>query len=326
MVFLVVLAILYKFAWGPISEGLQKRENEIAAQIAEAQRKNEEARQLLADYEKKLAAAQDEVRGLIEQGRRDAEKVGQQLVDKAREEAGIERQRAVQQIESATLAALKELADRSATLAVDLAGKIVGARLKAADHSRLIEQAVSEFSRSGQVKVNGKSHGLNTECQSVDIAKLTGHGMNPFYGSNEEFRLRRPMAESADIIARDAQNAARLSPDVGQEKVGEIYARALLGAAENAGQTVAVLEELDAIVSEVFAQFPKLETVLGSLLVSHEEKTVAAGSRLRRADFPAAAEFPQGRSRGTAASIACGRSGTRPENCTRRCRATSASA
>ena len=82
------------------------------------------------------------------------------------------------------------------------------------------------------------------------------------------------MAESADIIARDAQNAARLSPDVGREKVGEIYARALLGAAENAGQTAAVLEELDAIVSEVFAQFPKLETVLGSLLVSHEEKAV----------------------------------------------------
>src|SRR5208283_3164707 len=86
------------------------------------------------------------------------------------------------------------------------------------------------------------------------------------------------MAESADIIARDAQNAARLSPDVGQEKVGEIYARALLGATENAAPasgypTVAVLEELDAIVSEVFAQFPKLETVLGSLLVSHEEKT-----------------------------------------------------
>ena len=36
VVFLVVLAILGKFAWGPISDGLQKRENEIAAQIAEA--------------------------------------------------------------------------------------------------------------------------------------------------------------------------------------------------------------------------------------------------------------------------------------------------
>ena len=158
VVFFVVLAILYKAAWKPISEGLQKREGEIASQIAEAQRKNDEARQLLLDYEKKLAAAQDEVRSLIEQGRRDAEKVGQQLLEKAREESGIERQRAVEQIESATLAALKELAERSATLAVDLAGKIVGTRLNAADHSRLIEQAVAEFSRSGEAKVNGKSH------------------------------------------------------------------------------------------------------------------------------------------------------------------------
>jgi F-type H+-transporting ATPase subunit delta len=81
------------------------------------------------------------------------------------------------------------------------------------------------------------------------------------------------MAESADIIARDAQSAARLAPDVGREKVGEIYARALVAAAEHAGQSVAVLEELDAIVSEVFAQFPKLETVLGSLLVSPVEKS-----------------------------------------------------
>ena len=79
-------------------------------QIAEAQQKNDEARQLLAEYEKKLADAAAEVRGLIEQGRRDAEKVGQQLLDKAREEAGIEHQRAVQRIESATSAAIEDIA------------------------------------------------------------------------------------------------------------------------------------------------------------------------------------------------------------------------
>ncbi len=154
IVFLLALWVLKKYAWGPISEGLQRREDNITGQIAEAQRQNDEARQLLAEYEKKLAAARDEVRSLIDQGRRDAEKVGQQLVEKARDEAGIERQRAVQQIETATLAALKELADRSATLAVELAGKIVGAQLKAADHSRLIEQSVNEFARSTSVKAN----------------------------------------------------------------------------------------------------------------------------------------------------------------------------
>jgi F-type H+-transporting ATPase subunit b len=154
VVFLVVLAILGKYAWGPICDGLLKRENGIADQIADAQRRNEEAKQLLADYEKKLAAAQDDVRSLIEQGRRDAEKVGQQVLEKAREESAIERQRSLQQIDAATSAALKELADRSATLAVELAGKIVGAQLKAADHSRLIEQSVTQFARSKQVNAN----------------------------------------------------------------------------------------------------------------------------------------------------------------------------
>jgi F-type H+-transporting ATPase subunit b len=155
VVFLVVLAILAKYAWRPIIDGLQKREDHIAGQIGEAQRKNDEARQLLAEYEKRLAEAQAEVRALIEQGKHDAEKVGQRVLDQAREEAGIEHERAVQRIEAATSAALKELAERSATLAVDLAGKIVGAQLKQADHTRLIDQAVAAFTHSGQAKVNG---------------------------------------------------------------------------------------------------------------------------------------------------------------------------
>jgi F-type H+-transporting ATPase subunit b len=159
VVFFIALWILSKYAWKPISDGLQKREDSIAGQIAEAQKKNDEARRLLAEHEKKLADAAAEVRGLIEQGRRDAEKMGQQLIDKAREEAGIEHQRAIQQIESATSAALKDLAEKSASLAVDLAGKIVGTQLKSTDHSRLIDQAVTAFTQSGQATVNGKSKG-----------------------------------------------------------------------------------------------------------------------------------------------------------------------
>jgi F-type H+-transporting ATPase subunit delta len=81
------------------------------------------------------------------------------------------------------------------------------------------------------------------------------------------------MSEAEDITARDAHAAERFSPDVGREQVGEIYARALVGAAEKAGQSSAVLDELDAIVDEAFAGSPKLETVLASPLINHEEKS-----------------------------------------------------
>ena len=145
VVFLVLLAVLWKFAWGPLADGLDKRENKIADQIAQADEANRQAKNLLAGYEKKLADAQDDVHGILEQGRRDAEQVGRQMLEKAKEEAKAEQQRALKQIEAATGAAIQELADQSAALAVELAGKIVHAKLNPADHVRLIEQAVAGF-------------------------------------------------------------------------------------------------------------------------------------------------------------------------------------
>ncbi len=82
---------------------------------------------------------------MLDQGRRDAEQVGRELIDKAKEETKAEYQRAVKQIDAATAAAIEELAGRSATLAVELAGRIVRAKLQPGDHARLIDQAVAGF-------------------------------------------------------------------------------------------------------------------------------------------------------------------------------------
>ncbi len=145
VVFLCLLAILWRFAWKPIAEGLDKREQNVADQIAQAEAANQQARDILADYERKLAAAQEQVHAILEQGRRDAAQVGRQLVDKAKDDAQAEFQRAVKQIDAATAAAIEELAGRSATLAVELAGKIVHAKLNRNDHAQLIEQALAGF-------------------------------------------------------------------------------------------------------------------------------------------------------------------------------------
>jgi F-type H+-transporting ATPase subunit b len=156
VVFLGLLAILWKSAWKPISQGLDKRERNMADQIAQAEAANAKAKEILADYERRLAEAEEQVRAIVAQGRRDAEKAGRVLIDKAKDDAQAEFNRAVAQIDAATAAAIKELADRGVTLAVELAGKIVQAKLNAADHARLIEQAVSGFvkDRSDAAKVS----------------------------------------------------------------------------------------------------------------------------------------------------------------------------
>ena len=147
VVFVLLLLVLGKFAWGPIADGLDKRESRIAGEIRAAEKANSDAKALLGEYQQKLIAAGDEVRQLMEQAKRDAEVTGHKMVQKARDEADAEKRRAVEDIELATAGALKELAEQSANLAVDLAGKIVRQRLSAGDHSVLINEAVAKFAK-----------------------------------------------------------------------------------------------------------------------------------------------------------------------------------
>jgi F-type H+-transporting ATPase subunit b len=147
-VFLLLFAVLWKFAWGPISTALDKREHSISDEIDAAKRANDEAKRLLAEHEHKLAGAAAEIHAMIEAGRRDAERLKAEILAEAKAGADTERVRAVRDIESATDQALQRLAERSANLAVDLAGKIVSTKLSDEDHSRLIQEAVGRFAEA----------------------------------------------------------------------------------------------------------------------------------------------------------------------------------
>jgi F-type H+-transporting ATPase subunit delta len=80
------------------------------------------------------------------------------------------------------------------------------------------------------------------------------------------------MPDSSDITARDARTAAQMEGEVGAEHIAGVYAQGLLGAAERAGETAAVVEEFDALMAEVVGHFPKFRAVLDSVLVLPEEK------------------------------------------------------
>jgi F-type H+-transporting ATPase subunit delta len=95
------------------------------------------------------------------------------------------------------------------------------------------------------------------------------------------------MAESRDLNAEHARNAASIEPDVTVEHIAAVYAEALLDAAEKAGQSREVIEEFDSLAADVLDAFPKLEAILASGLVAYEEKSglidrvfAARGSRL----------------------------------------------
>ena len=60
--------------------------------------------------------------------------------------------------------------------------------------------------------------------------------------------------------------------DIGKQQVAAVYAKALIGAAEKAGSTDAVVDELGSLVNEVLVRYPNFEATLGSPRLGPDEK------------------------------------------------------
>ena len=146
--FLLMAFILKSAAWKPIMEGLKAREEGITGSIAAADAKHEEAKALLADHQAKLAGTADEVKALLDEARRDAEQTKTDIVAEAKAAASSERERAVRDIDQARDSAVRQLAESSAGLAIDLAAKVVRQDLTAGRQSEIVKEALSRFASS----------------------------------------------------------------------------------------------------------------------------------------------------------------------------------
>jgi F-type H+-transporting ATPase subunit b len=146
IVFLILLAVLYKFAWGPIATALERREETIHRQIEEARLASDRAAAQLREYEARLAAATEEARQIVGQARKDAEVAKDRIVAEAREAASKERERAVADITVAKNQALDAIAKKSVETAVSLASRIIRREVKPQEHEALIGEAINEFS------------------------------------------------------------------------------------------------------------------------------------------------------------------------------------
>jgi F-type H+-transporting ATPase subunit b len=147
VIFLLLAAILAKFAWGPIVEGLDKRESGIAKMIDDARLAQEQAEAQLRSYEAKLAAATEEARTMVAQARADAEAAKDRIQNEAKELAAKERAKAIDDINAAKNAALQQIAEKSVNTAIALASNIVKREVKPEDHDRLVSDALGQFSK-----------------------------------------------------------------------------------------------------------------------------------------------------------------------------------
>jgi F-type H+-transporting ATPase subunit b len=145
IVFGILLVLLAKYAWKPMLKALHEREHNLEHVLHEAERARSEAERLLAENQKNLAAAADQVRAMLEAAKRDAEASAAAIAQKAQAEAEANLQRAKREIENERDRALAEIFDKTADLAVAVAGKVLSRTLTPDDQRRLLESAMAEL-------------------------------------------------------------------------------------------------------------------------------------------------------------------------------------
>ena len=142
--FVVLFALLSKFAFPPVTKMLDERAEKIRESLEKAEETRVEAERLLEEYRVQMAEARTEAAKVIDQGRTVAENMKNEIIAKAREEAEAEKLKAIEAIQAEKTAAMSELQASVADLSVAVAGKIIGQKLSAADHAALIERSIAE--------------------------------------------------------------------------------------------------------------------------------------------------------------------------------------
>ena len=156
IVFAVLMAVLGKYAWGPIATGLKAREDRIRKDIADAEAARARAEATLKEYSARLATAEQQVRDMIAKATAEGETVAAGIRTRAQQEAEETRERALRDIDAARDQAVSQVHEQAAVLATSVAEKILRRNLNADDQRDLVAQSLSELPTIGA----GAGHGV----------------------------------------------------------------------------------------------------------------------------------------------------------------------
>lgn len=150
IVFGLLVLVLSKTAWPKITEGLEKREAAILGAREEAARARTEAEDIRVRLQKEFADAQDKVRAMLDEARRDADTLRTTEREAGVKEAAAERERAKREIDAAKDSALDEIYRTAVDLATSLSAKTLGRQITADDHRKLVDESLAELRQSAR--------------------------------------------------------------------------------------------------------------------------------------------------------------------------------
>lgn len=145
--FLVLLALLRKFFFGPVGEFLSARRQEVVEQLEDAEQSQQQAAEELATIrsrrEEMMAEAAEEAR----EARNQAERQAEQTVNEARQQALDRERRAADNIAQQTAQALAEVRNQVSGLSVEFAERVLRDSLDEQQQGELLAAALRDVEK-----------------------------------------------------------------------------------------------------------------------------------------------------------------------------------
>jgi len=145
LVFLILLGLLGRFAWKPLLEALENRQESIRRSLDDAAKAKQELDRLQVESQQILAAVRAEAETIIARTREDANRLRDDMRQKAQQEAANIVKNAQRQIEFETARALQQIRHEAVDLSVAIASKLLQRNVSKEDNERLIEDTFRQL-------------------------------------------------------------------------------------------------------------------------------------------------------------------------------------
>ena len=143
--FLVFVALVTKFAWRPLLAALESREKLISRAVEDAEKAKVDLQRVQQDAAKLLADARVEGEAIVARSRAAADRLGEELRQKASAEAQGILKKAEREIQLETTRAIEQVRREAVELSVAIASKILQRNVSAEDNRALIEDSLRQL-------------------------------------------------------------------------------------------------------------------------------------------------------------------------------------
>ena len=145
LTFLVLLYLLRRFAWGPLLQALDSRQDTIRKSLDDAEQTRKELAQVQEESARIVAKARVDADAIIASSRIDAAKLQEELKQKARTQADGIIENAEKQIQLRTEQSLDQIRGEAVEISLMIASKLIQRNLSEEDNTRLIEDTLKQI-------------------------------------------------------------------------------------------------------------------------------------------------------------------------------------